>query len=380
MKSWKDDPRAETNPLFNDNRLKLGLFGLNGIGISMTSVPEAPNARWPESVATSRIADEAGFEANVPYARWRGFIEEQPGHRSGLAMDCYTWAAATTQVTSRSGVFTTSHVPTVHPLVAAKQCATIDLISGGRFGLNVVAGWNKPELDMFGAAMRDHHDRYDQAAEWIDILRRLWTEDEAFDFDGAYYSIKRGISLPKPMQKPFPPIMNAGGSERGRHFAAKYADMAFVIVKSEDPEQIRAEVDLYRRTAREDYGRDLQVWTFAYVVQGETEQEARDYLHYYAVEHGDDRALDGWMELQGMHTQLMPKNVMEDLRFRFKAGNGGFELVGTADRIAERLKLLSSAGIDGVLLGWVGFEDGIRRFVDRTLPLLVQDGLRRMPA
>jgi FMNH2-dependent dimethyl sulfone monooxygenase len=377
MKYWKDDPRAATNPLFNDNRLKLGLFGLNGIGISMTNVPEAPNARWAESVSVSKLADAAGFEANVPYARWRGFVEEDAGHRSGLAMDCYTWAAATSQVTQRGGVFATSHVPTLHPIVAAKQCATIDQISGGRFGLNVVAGWNKPELDMFGVPMKEHDDRYAQASEWIEVVQRLWTEDDAFDFEGQYYSIKKGISLPKPLQKPFPPIMNAGGSDRGRAFAAKYADMAFVIIKSDDPEQIRAEADLYRRTAREEYGRDLQVWTFAYVVQRDTESEARDYLRHYAVEHGDDRALDGWMRLQGMHTKLMPKDVLEAMRFRFKAGNGGFELVGTAEQITDRLNLLSGAGIDGVLLGWVGFEDGIRRLIAEVLPMLVQAGLRK---
>jgi len=377
MKYWKDDPRATTNPLFNENRLKLGLFGLNGIGISMTNVPEAPNARWAESVSVSKLADAAGFEANVPYARWRGFVEEDAGHRSGLAMDCYTWAAATSQVTQRGGVFATSHVPTLHPIVAAKQCATIDQISGGRFGLNVVAGWNKPELDMFGVPMKEHDDRYAQASEWIEIVQRLWTEDDAFDFEGQYYSIKKGISLPKPFQKPFPPIMNAGGSDRGRHFAAKYADMAFVIIKSDDPEQIRAEADLYRRTAREEYGRDLQVWTFAYVVQRDTEAEARDYLRHYAIEHGDDRALDGWMRLQGMHTKLMPKDVMEAMRFRFKAGNGGFELVGTAEQITERLALLSSGGIDGVLLGWVGFEDGIRRWNAEVMPMLLQAGLRK---
>ncbi|MBL8648390.1 MAG: LLM class flavin-dependent oxidoreductase [Sphingosinicella sp.] len=376
MKSWKDDPRAATNPLFNDNKLKLGLFALNGIGISMTTAPEALNANWDESIAVSKAADEAGFEANVPYARWRGFVEDEPGHRSGNVMDCYTWAAATSQLTKRSGVFSTSHVPTIHPIAAAKQCATIDLISGGRFGLNVVAGWNKPELDMFGAPMKEHDDRYAQAAEWIDIIQQLWSRDEAFDYDGQFYTIKKGISLPKPKQKPFPPIMNAGGSDRGRAFAAKYADMAFIIVKSEDPDEIRAEADLYRRTAREEYGRDLQIWSYAYVVQRDSEKEARDFLNYYAVQYGDDKALDGWMHLQGMHTQLMSKEAMEAMRFRFKAGNGGFELVGTADQIAERLQLLSKGGIDGVLLGWVGYEDGINRFTQHVMPRLVQAGLR----
>lgn len=377
MKSWKDDPRADTNPLFNDNRLKLGVFALNGIGLAMTNAPEAANARWSESATVSEIADAAGFEANVPYARWRGFVEEEPGHRSGLTMDCYTWAAATSQIARRSAIFSTSHVPTIHPIAAAKQCATIDQISGGRFALNVVAGWNKPELDMFGTPMKAHDDRYDQAAEWIEIIRKLWNEDEAFDYEGQYYTIRKGISLPKPLQRPCPPIMNAGGSDRGRAFAAKYSDIAFVLIKSDDPDEIRREVDAYRRLARDDYGRDLQIWTCAYVVQRETEKEARDYVRYYAVEHGDDRALEGWMHLQGMHAQLMPKEVMETLRFRFKAGNGGYELVGTADQITARLEMLSNAGIDGVLLGWVGYEDGVRRWARDIMPRLQQAGLRR---
>lgn len=377
MRYWRDDPRRETNPLFNDNQLKLGLFALNGIGIAMTTAPEAPHARWAESAAATRLADKAGFEANVPYARWRGFVEDDPGHKSSVALESFTWAGATSQVAHRSAVFATQHVATAHPIVVAKQCASVDQISGGRFGLNVVAGWNKPEFDMFGTPFKEHGDRYAQAAEWLDILKRLWAEDDPFDFEGDYYRISKAISFPKPLQHPSPAIMNAGGSERGRAFAARYSDMAFVIVKSEEPDAIAAEVRAYRDLARNDFDRDLQVWTNAYVVQRDSDAEARDFLNYYAVERGDDVALEGWMQLQGLHSQLMPPAQLEAMRFRFKAGNGGYELVGTADRIVERLKKLSDAGIDGVLLSWVGFEDGLERWNRDIMPRLVQAGLRR---
>lgn len=375
MKSWKDDPRADTNPVFNDNALKLGVFALNGIGNNMSNAPENLDAKWDDSVLLSRLSEEAGFEANVPYSRWRGYVDADPGHRSGLALDSYTWAAATSQVTS-AAVFATSHVPTIHPIAAAKQCATIDQISGGRFGLNVVAGWNKTELDMFGAAMKDHHDRYAQAAEWIEILRALWSRDDAFDYEGEYYTVKKGISMPKPIQRPFPPIMNAGGSDRGRAFAAKYSDMAFVIVKSDDVDEIRRETDAYRKLAKEEYGRDLQVWTLSYVVQGDTEQDARDKLNYYVVEHGDDRALDGFMNMHSMHSQLMPPDVMDAMKFRLKAGHGGYELVGTADKITSQLDKLSKGGIDGVLLSWFSYEDGIKSWIKDVKPRLEQAGLR----
>jgi alkanesulfonate monooxygenase SsuD/methylene tetrahydromethanopterin reductase-like flavin-dependent oxidoreductase (luciferase family) len=229
---------------------------------------------------------------------------------------------------------------------------------------------------MFGAAMKDHHDRYAQAAEWIEILRALWSRDDAFDYEGEYYTVKKGISMPKPIQRPFPPIMNAGGSDRGRAFAAKYSDMAFVIVRSDDVDEIRRETDAYRKLAREEYGRDLQVWTLSYVVQGDTEQDARDRLNYYVVEHGDDRALDGFMNMHNMHSQLMPKDVMEAMKFRLKAGHGGYELVGTADKITAQLDKLSKGGIDGVLLSWFSYEDGVKNWIKDVKPRLVQAGLR----
>ncbi len=114
----------------------------------------------------------------------------------------------------------------------------IDHISDGRLMLNIVTGWNKPEIDMFGVEMLPHDERYDMAEEWLDIIKRLWTEDEEFDHEGKYYKIVKGYLQPKPIQQPFPAIMNAGGSERGRHFAAKYLRPGF---HSARPARFRAQ-------------------------------------------------------------------------------------------------------------------------------------------
>ena len=97
----------------------------------------------------------------------------------------------------------TSHVPTVHPILAAKQGTTIDHITNGRFALNIVCGWFKPELEMFGAPIMQHDIRYDYAAEWVEILKLLWTSEEEFDYDGKYLQVKKGFSQPKPIQEPF---------------------------------------------------------------------------------------------------------------------------------------------------------------------------------
>jgi dimethylsulfone monooxygenase len=373
--SWRDDPRTEINPLFNKNKLKLGVFSHNGTGSIQTTAPDGWTPGWRDTLGVSQAADVAGLEAVVPYARWRGPIADKANHRSSYVFDTYTWAAGIGQGTTQTGVFATSHVPTIHPLLAAKQCVTIDHISGGRFGLNVVAGWNKPELDMFGTPMKDHDDRYDQAAEWLDLLRRLWTEDDAFDHEGRYYRLTGAISLPKPVQRPFPPIMNAGGSGKGQHFAAKYADMAFIILKGDDPSGWRAQVDAYRALVRTEYSRDIQIWSFASVVHRDTQAEANALVDYYAREHLDAEALDAFMELQGMHTGMFAPDQFAAMRAAFAIG-GGFPLIGTAETIAARLEQVSKAGIDGMLLTWFDYANGMDRFAAEVLPLLEQAGLR----
>jgi alkanesulfonate monooxygenase SsuD/methylene tetrahydromethanopterin reductase-like flavin-dependent oxidoreductase (luciferase family) len=170
--------------------------------------------------------------------------------------------------------------------------------------------------------------------------------------------------------------MNAGGSGKGRHFAAKYADMAFVLLKSHDPEEAKRQVDSYRELARNEYGREIQVWSIAYVVQGETEQDAKDYLRSYAVDKGDDLAVDSWMRHLGQNTESIPNEIRESFRLHFKAGVGAFPLVGTAEQIAERLNGLSAIGLDGVLLSWLDYSAGLELWNKDVAPMLVQLGLR----
>lgn len=364
-----------SNPIFNANRLKLGIFGTNGKGGAQTLVPELYRPTWEASVKTAQMADAAGFEAIVAYARWKGYIPGRPDHVSGYVLDPFTWCAGIAQATQYSAIFATSHAPTVHPITCAKQCATIDIISGGRFGLNVVGGWNKHELEMFGAPLKEHDARYDHLGEWLQVMERMWTETEEFDFEGEFYRVQRGASLPKPVQHPRPPIMNAGGSPRGMRFACEHADMAFVILRSDDMTACKAQIDEYKETAR-GFGREVQVWTYCPVVQRATQAEAEDYLNYYAVEMEDGPSLDAWSAGLGAQTQILPPEQVAEFRKRFAAGAGGNMLVGTAERIADQLEAFSEAGLDGVLCTWVDFEDGLQRFTAELMPELERRGLR----
>lgn len=71
--------------------------------------------------------------------------------------------------------------------------------------------------------------------------------------------------------------MNAGASERSRHFAARHCDLVYTVIRAGGLEECRAHVQAYHRLARENYRRDIKVWTLANIVQGETEKEARKF-------------------------------------------------------------------------------------------------------
>jgi alkanesulfonate monooxygenase SsuD/methylene tetrahydromethanopterin reductase-like flavin-dependent oxidoreductase (luciferase family) len=370
------DPRRATNPLFNDNKFKLGTFATNvSSGGAVTTIDGVFETTWPNVLRLARMADAAGFEAIVPVARWRGFGGAT--NFNGTCFETYTWAAGLASAVRNAAIFATSHVPTVHPILAAKQATTIDHISGGRFALNIVCGWYQPEMEMFGAPIMEHERRYEYATEWLDIVKRLWTETEEWDFEGRFFKIKRGFHQPKPIQAPFPALMNAGGSETGRHYAAKHCDMAFIMFTGHDSETTRREISKYRDLARQQYNRNLHVWTNCYCVIGDTEKEARDFLNYYVRDKGDHAAGDNIIRDLGIQTDMMPKEALADFKFHFMAGWAGYPLVGTPAQIADEIEKLSNMGLDGTLLNWPRYEEGLARFIAEVLPLLERKGLRK---
>lgn len=370
------DERARLNPLFNDNRFKLGIFGLNvSNGCAITTHEDRHQVTWPSMIELARLADAYGYEALVPVARWKGFGGET--NFNGTNFETYTWAAGLGASTQHTTVMTTSHVPTVHPIMAAKQATTIDHITGGRFALNIVCGWFEPELEMFGAPIMEHDKRYEYATEWIEVMKLLWTSEKEFDYDGRFIHVKKGFSMPKPVQRPFPALMNAGGSPAGQHFAAKHADMAFLLLTSHEPADIKKQIDAYRDLARNEYGRHIQIWCSAYVVQGSTEREAQEYLRSYVVDKGDNAAVDTLARIMLANSGVVPPELMEQFKFHFKAGWGGFPLVGTPDAITEKLIALSGAGLDGIVLSWVDYGSGLRDWQREVMPRLEQAGLRK---
>jgi len=363
------------NPLFNDRKLRLGTFGTNlSGGCAISEIDGTMRAVWSSGLALAKSADRMEFEAIVPVARWRGFGGAT--NFNGESFETFSWAAGIGASTKYPAIFSTSHVPAIHPVMAAKQSTTIDHITDGRFCLNIVTGWYRPEIEMFGAPLLEHDKRYDCATEWLDIMKRLWTEEEPFDFVGEFFKVPRAQMRPMPIQKPHPVIMNAGGSERGMHFAAKNCDVVFVLPRKKDLSSLTAQVQRYRQLARESYGKEIRIWTNAYIVQGDTEDDAKAYLNEVINVKGDRVALENFFVSLSIDSRSLPPDAAETMKGDFMAGYGGYPLVGTSEHVVGGLATLVKAGFDGVLLSWPRYVEDMLRFEQETYPLLVQAGLR----
>jgi dimethylsulfone monooxygenase len=363
-----------SNPIRDSkNRIKLGVFATNGNGAAFTFHPDRFKCTWDANVRLAQKAEKLGFEGFVSAAHWKSFGGDD--HYSGDLMETFTWAGAVAAVTERIGVISTVHVTLNHPVFVAKAEATVDLVSNGRAGMNLVLGWYPPDMELFGYRVKEHSDRFELAEEWIHLFDRLWSERKSFDYKGTNYELKGAFSQPHGVQAR-PVLLNAGRSPRGREFAAKHCDIAFVSAHNPEPNALKKEVEAYRTEARTKFGREIQIWMSAYVVLRDTVEEAKAYAHDYIVTHGDDAAVQTVIKHNAIDTKSMPPEAAEKLAYNLKAGFAGYPLVGDADHIAGLFASLSEAGVDGFLLTWLDYEGGLDRFGREVLPRLEKAGLR----
>lgn len=362
------------SPLFTKpNKLKLGFFSANcSSGMAVTKVEERWVNSWDNNIALARLADEAGIEFLLPIARWIGYGGETDFH--GSVLETITWATGLLAHTRHVTVFATVHTAFLHPFFAAKQLASADQFGHGRLGLNVVAGWNKPEYDSFGVDLpQEHEARYALAQEWFDYVRAVWNHDGPFDWNGTYFKGKGIYAYPRPFDGMLP-IMNAAGSQQGREFAVRNADFLFCI--SVDLEQSKAEVGEIKRKSS-GLGRDTGAFTLSHVVCRPTQKEAEEYYRWYADDNADWAAVDNLMTLQGLHAQSFPKEALETMRARFAAGHGTYPLVGDPDTIADEMERITAAGFAGTTLSFVDYVKEFPFFRDEVIPRLERKGLRQ---
>ena len=279
-------------------------------------------------------------------------------------------------VTQTLQVFATLHVPTVHPVLAAKMGATIDHISGGRFGLNIVAGWQPEEIAMFGSAQREHDERYEVADEWAQVVDQLWSTPGESDFDGRFFEVPGGFLEPKPLQQPRPVVMSAGISPAGRRFAAMHADLVFVAIA--DPSATADTVADVKRFAREEHGNELRVFGRAHVTCKESTAGAQAAYQHYILDHGDREAGENVLRMLMGNSQTIDYKSAEHQALVEAVVRGYFahSVVGTPEEVTEQFSDLADAGLNGVAVTWNDYEEGLDQLEQRILPLMVEAGLR----
>jgi alkanesulfonate monooxygenase SsuD/methylene tetrahydromethanopterin reductase-like flavin-dependent oxidoreductase (luciferase family) len=352
--------RRETNPMFNDNKMKLGLFGTNcSYGLVMSHAPSTYEVTWAHTKEIAQRADALGLEALVPIARWKGFGGTT--NFNGNCFETYTWAAGLAEATENIAIFATSHLPTVHPIH----------ISGGRFGLNLVMGWVTPEMEMFGTKQREHDTRYAFGQEWLDYVFELWGEKGSFTHTGDFFTGDNVEAYPKPVQAPRPVLINAGNSRSGVEFSARNVDINFASLDT--LENIENYTSMIKDKARTEFSREIKTMTYGLVVARDTEKEAKDAFQR-VVDDGDWGAAENVIKIAGVESESFEH--AKTFQERFIAGWGGYPLVGTPEQVVEEMGRLNEAGMDGMIMGLVDFNEELKYFGEKVMPLMVQAGLR----
>ncbi len=367
---------GERAAMYSANRLKLGLFGANcSSGRAVSLVPERWSGNWPDCLRLAQMADEAGIEFMLPIGRWKGYGGDTD--YQGATLETVTWAAGLLAKTKRLTVFGTVHAPLIAPLIAAKQFVTADHIGKGRFGLNIVCGWNEGEFEMFGAALRDHETRYEYAQEWLDVIKLAWSSRDDFDFDGRFIKLKSVRAKPKPYGGTRPVIMNAGASPAGQSFAIRNCDALFSNISNGISFEETAQHVKHVRTGAQLSGKEIDVYTVGVITCRPTAREAAEYYHHCIVDNADWRAVDNILAMRNITPQTHTPEEFQRLRNHQANGMGGLPLIGDPDTVASQLAELTAAGLTGIAVSFVNYLDELPYFCGEVLPRLARLGLRQ---
>jgi FMNH2-dependent dimethyl sulfone monooxygenase len=367
-----NDSMRARRALYSNNKLKLGLFGANcSSGRAITLVPERWSGSWDDNLALAQMAEAAGIEFMLPIGRWKGYGGQTD--YQGTTLETLTWAAGLLAKTNKITVFGTVHAPLFHPIIAAKEFVTADLIGNGRFGLNIVVGWNFDEFEMFGVEQRDHDRRYDYANEWIRAIKRMWSPEEEFDFDGEFIKLKNVRAKPKPVGGSRPIIMNAATSDTGHIFAVNNCDALFSSASYGQFEQGAAHIRDVRARAKA-AGREIDVYTTGVVTCRPTKKEAEEYYRHCIIESADWGAVDHILAMRQISAENTPNFTA--VRERAANGMGGLPIIGSPDDVADVMAKLSAAGFTGIATSFLNYAKELPFFRQEVMPRLVRLGLR----
>jgi pyrimidine oxygenase len=313
---------------------------------------------WSQNRDAALIAEEEGFDFVMAMGKWRGFGGETS--HWGTSLEAVTMMAGIATVTKRIKVWATLHAILHNPAVAAKMIATLDHISGGRAGLNIVAGAYRGEFEQMDAwdANLDHDARYDLTEEWTQIVKRLWREPSV-TFPGKYFDFRDCVSEPKPLKPPF--LICAGMSKRGFEFSVREADGCFI--GGRDETETRDASHRARALAAE-LGKPIRTYCMMTVITGETDAEAQAKAQKYR-DGLDEGAVLGMLQSYGVTGNAMTARAQ-----------GAFmtqTAVGSPATCAAKIEVfLRDCDIDGLMFVYDDYLAGSRVTGREILPRLRQ--------
>ncbi|MFD6882088.1 LLM class flavin-dependent oxidoreductase [Rhodococcus sp. NPDC060084] len=304
-------------------------------------------------------ADRLGFDFVMSQAKWRGY-----GGRTdhwGRTLESMTMMAGLAEATERVQIWATTHTILFNPAIAAKMFATLDQISGGRAGMNIVVGSYAQEFAQMGMWPKDldHADRYRYSEEWVQALLRLW-EEESVTLDGEFFSLDDCRSLPQPT--PRPTLICAGRSATGLDFQGKYCDAAFL---SADELPGLRYVSREAKAAAERYGRSIETYTMVTVVMDETDAGA-ERRRAQLTEGVDEVALANMAAAYGMQTD---PNATPSAKAQRQKGFQTEVVAGSPESVTEQIgHLVDYAELDGLMLVFPDYRSDLAAFGESVLP------------
>jgi pyrimidine oxygenase len=334
----------------------------NGGWMLSTTAPH-PEATYAWNKRAALHAETIGLDFVMSMAKWRGFGGSTD--HWGRSLESMTMMAGIAEATSRVKIWATMHANVHNPAVAAKMYATLQDLSGGRAGMNIVNGAYAAEFEQFGIwdAGLSHADRYRMTELWTEAVTRLWSEDSV-TMHTPYFDLDACESRPHPSTRPT--IISAGKSEDARAFQAKYADGAFLAADSLD-EMRDLSRDVHDRAAAA--GRQCRTYSMLTVVQDDTDAAAQRKVREWGA--GVDReALAAMRASWGVPAEQA--RAWAD----GAAGEDAFQtayVAGSAETVTEHIEYIVDRGeLDGLMLIFPEYDQDMVRFGETVLPALRQ--------
>lgn len=355
----------------------LGLFlPTQSGGWTPSTAPRGTTWTFDYNARLTQQAERAGFDLVFALAQWlgKGGWGGETRYRE-QSLDPLIATAGMVGMTERIALISTVHVLYGwHPLHLAKFGATLDHMSGGRWGLNLVTGYIPDEIQMFGLPQPPHDERYEMAAEFTAMLELLWRTDDNVSYDGTYWSLENAFVAPQPVHDR-PILVNAGSSPAGIAYAAKYSDLVFITspAGAEPNAALNALPDHNARikAAARAEGREVRTIINPHVICRDTRAEV-DEIRERIVAGEDALAVDNLFAGFAKGDQTSWRGHAREQRIV----GGNLHLFGTPDEIVDWFVRLKEAGCDGFQVNFFDFEPDLAYFSKEVVPRMHQAGLR----